>query len=817
MAITIGTYNSNSSSYTKMQVSWTALSATQIRIDTIYNLGASTGLGTGNSRALVANIYDASNNLLGTNSIEVKASTDVWNAGGTYYGSVVVTIPYQSGSALKITAYTMSTGGVVTSCLWTTTANVNYPSLFGITYPVYNTAPYWSGDESVAVTPNGIIAENITSLDLSWNEAHDAEGNTLYYDVYRITSWGGTIKIASLVTARTLTDSGITAGQQGGTISYAVYVTDGLLYGSNGAITSATITKNLLTGAIISHSGDIAWLASGKQDIAFNLSAGSNTNGTGVVYQLSIAGLTITNPTVTGNFVLSIYRSGAVPSNPYISWDDLKTYLASGNYAGILPLVITTTNTYGSTKQNINSVVANIAVAPLWATPSFVYSGGYTINSVLRYLPDVRAIGLAWTSATDDLGAGTVTYDIEIKKSTDTDWTMTHSGISAISVSDLSPTSYDVETTYNIRVRAKTVYGTSNLQTVSNIAINKYLRPLFSLASKTRTTLDIAIGLIITPRTSLPSGDYSIYEMSFTNKSGTVISLLPSTDWTPNFLHSDSGVALTQTDSYTMLCKFNDSIGNIIGGTYATALSLSISVASYIPMFSIRKKGVGVNCINDGTDNHILKVTGKINSVTDDSGYSGFYENNVRLETIGFADEVLGNPVPFITADNILLADSSALSTMMVGSGQIKFPSTANPSTDVNTLDDYEEGTWQPIVKSSGTSGTQTYSRQEGKYVKIGKQVTLTFRVTITAKASGMTGNAVIEGFPFAVNGYCGITIALVFGLTMVSGYTVNISAYGADSTIWLISLSDGSWSSIPIANLASNFDMIASATYITT
>lgn len=60
-------------------------------------------------------------------------------------------------------------------------------------------------------------------------------------------------------------------------------------------------------------------------------------------------------------------------------------------------------------------------------------------------------------------------------------------------------------------------------------------------------------------------------------------------------------------------------------------------------------------------------------------------------------------------------------------------------------------GVWQPTV--AGTSGTSahTYAQRLGWYIRIGQQVTVFFRVSLTAKDAGMAGNAKISGLPFAV------------------------------------------------------------------
>jgi hypothetical protein len=84
--------------------------------------------------------------------------------------------------------------------------------------------------------------------------------------------------------------------------------------------------------------------------------------------------------------------------------------------------------------------------------------------------------------------------------------------------------------------------------------------------------------------------------------------------------------------------------------------------------------------------------------------------------------------------------------------GQIKFPGTQNASSNVNTLDDYEEGTWTPTLGGAGGTSGQTYSVRTGVYTKIGNTVTVAFDVTLSAKGT-ITGNVEIQGLPFALQG----------------------------------------------------------------
>jgi hypothetical protein len=82
--------------------------------------------------------------------------------------------------------------------------------------------------------------------------------------------------------------------------------------------------------------------------------------------------------------------------------------------------------------------------------------------------------------------------------------------------------------------------------------------------------------------------------------------------------------------------------------------------------------------------------------------------------------------------------------------GQIKFPATQNASTNANTLDDYEEGTFTPTLVGFSTAGTTTYSAQTGLYTKIGRQVTYIVNLVVTATTG--TGAALLGGFPFTFN-----------------------------------------------------------------
>jgi hypothetical protein len=133
-------------------------------------------------------------------------------------------------------------------------------------------------------------------------------------------------------------------------------------------------------------------------------------------------------------------------------------------------------------------------------------------------------------------------------------------------------------------------------------------------------------------------------------------------------------------------------------------------------------------------------------------------DRTVTLPDAAGTIQVSGNPISGTTGTFTGLVDISA-----AGAGQIQFPATQNASSNANTLDDYEEGTWTPTV-SSGTFSTTS----SGRYTKIGRQVT----VIIDGSLGGTRGSEsfVIGGLPF-VNSSGGWSAAPMYTQFPISTY----------------------------------------------
>jgi len=77
----------------------------------------------------------------------------------------------------------------------------------------------------------------------------------------------------------------------------------------------------------------------------------------------------------------------------------------------------------------------------------------------------------------------------------------------------------------------------------------------------------------------------------------------------------------------------------------------------------------------------------------------------------------------------------------------VRFPATFVGSTDPNTLDDYEEGTFTPVLAGGTTAGTGTYNYQYGKYTKIGRVVHVAIELEWSDHTG--TGNMRVRTLPF--------------------------------------------------------------------
>jgi hypothetical protein len=184
-----------------------------------------------------------------------------------------------------------------------------------------------------------------------------------------------------------------------------------------------------------------------------------------------------------------------------------------------------------------------------------------------------------------------------------------------------------------------------------------------------------------------------------------------------------SGVLQLQTASTTALTV--DTSANVGIGTASPSQKLSVA-----GLISSTGRNLAAGFFNS------TNVTGVIVDATS----ADFYTNNAFAMGINSAGGV--------KVLNTLGVGNTTPSTSGAG---ITFPATQSASSDANTLDDYEEGTWSPTVFIGATEVT-SYHFQNGSYTRVGRIVHANCWVRVNNKGAG-TGAVSIRGLPFNIAG----------------------------------------------------------------
>ena len=118
----------------------------------------------------------------------------------------------------------------------------------------------------------------------------------------------------------------------------------------------------------------------------------------------------------------------------------------------------------------------------------------------------------------------------------------------------------------------------------------------------------------------------------------------------------------------------------------------------------------------------------------------------------------------------------------------ITFPATASASTNANTLDDYEEGTWTPALLNA-----TSYQTRLARYTKIGNLVYAYCNIQCVFNNTGSAGQQ-ITGLPFVIEDVSNDLYPLgnIFQVVGWNQSTMNIAVQGTpnDTRIVLYSIS---------------------------
>jgi hypothetical protein len=112
-----------------------------------------------------------------------------------------------------------------------------------------------------------------------------------------------------------------------------------------------------------------------------------------------------------------------------------------------------------------------------------------------------------------------------------------------------------------------------------------------------------------------------------------------------------------------------------------------------------------------------------------------------------------------------------------------------------NTLDDYEEGTWTPVIADATTGGnTGSATISYANYTKIGRQVTLSAQLANVVTTGMTAGNILyVRGLPFTSSATNSATGAVTADTLAYAASRTNVVAYIAQSDSWLYFPTSGS------------------------
>ncbi len=184
--------------------------------------------------------------------------------------------------------------------------------------------------------------------------------------------------------------------------------------------------------------------------------------------------------------------------------------------------------------------------------------------------------------------------------------------------------------------------------------------------------------------------------------------------------------------------------------------------------YGYSRRGMANNAYYDGTNWRYKYTTG-----------AGMYQTGGGVHY--FYSATSGTAASVISFTQTLSWDynkSVALQGANPQSGTgITFPATQSVSSDANTLDDYEEGTWTPTYSQGVTS--PSYTATGGYYKKVGSLVYVSGRIQLSSGTANSSA-LILSGLPFTSGNGVGtqstLAIGYLFGFKTDGNITLLVS-----------------------------------------
>jgi hypothetical protein len=201
----------------------------------------------------------------------------------------------------------------------------------------------------------------------------------------------------------------------------------------------------------------------------------------------------------------------------------------------------------------------------------------------------------------------------------------------------------------------------------------------------------------------------------------------------------------------------------------------------------------------------MLKTTTSIINASQITGVLPVVNGGTGVTTSTGTGNTVLSASPTLSGDVNLSTGNLIIGTSGKG---IDFSITSHPAGMTSELlDDYEEGTWTPVLQFD--ANTQTITVNLATYVKVGKSVTINMQISWAAKSG--VGRVFITGLPFAKEG--GGTIALLAGCPAGSVITLAAIFYNVDGGGTVLNFAEQA-GDINSVSLAAAGSLFCSGTY---
>ena len=256
-----------------------------------------------------------------------------------------------------------------------------------------------------------------------------------------------------------------------------------------------------------------------------------------------------------------------------------------------------------------------------------------------------------------------------------------------------------------------------------------YTQTASAEAERLRITSDGLVGIGLTSPGSYSSGANNLVVNDASGAGGITI-VTPSSD-TGSLFFSDGTGATGQGR-----VRYDHSTDQLTFGTNGTGSRMVIDSSGRV-LIGTTTEGHG-----DADNLTINDTRAGITLRSANDNYGNIYFSDATSGAGEYAGYIQYNH----TANRFVIGTNSTDEIVIQSGGGISFN---GETASQNALNDYEEGTFTPTVHGWSATGTATYNTQTGRYIKVGKKVTVWVNLD-WSEMSNASGVMAAGGLPFA-------------------------------------------------------------------